>query len=70
MASSLDYSQFHLVFPPDVHAPYDQLLVRDMESKRKNLGGVLFIDRVLRALGITKGKHTIYSPLGPWGWGY
>jgi len=57
MASSLDYSQFHEVFRPDVNAPYDQLLVRDIESKRKKLGGVLFIDRVLRALGITKGER-------------
>ena len=56
IAVIMDYSQFHEVFRPDVNAPYDQLLIRDIETKRKKLGGILFIDRVLKALGIVKGK--------------
>jgi len=56
MAVSLDYSQFHQVFPPKAESPYSQPLIKEIEGKRKSLGGILFIDRVLKALGITKGK--------------
>jgi len=55
MAVSLDYTQIHEVFKPNVGIPYDAAFAKDMESKRKQIGGVLFIDRVLKALGITKG---------------
>lgn len=51
----MDYSQFHEVFKPDVDTPYDQHLVKDIEAKRKRLYGLLFVDRILKALGITKG---------------
>ena len=52
----MDYTQFHEVFKPDGGSPYNQHLIRDIEAKRKALGGVLFVDRVLKALGITKGN--------------
>lgn len=49
------YTNFHDVFPTEVHLPYDRRLQHDIEAHRKNAEGVLFIDRVMRALGISKG---------------
>lgn len=52
-----DYTRFHRVFRPEWGSPYtDGDLARDVETIRKSFNGVLFIDRVLRALGITKRK--------------
>lgn len=50
----LDFSQFSAAFPADGPKPYDQSGVREIETFRKALDGVLFIDRVLKALGITE----------------
>ncbi len=50
-----DYSQFHAVFPLEGQKPYDTNGVREIETYRKSFHGVLFIDRVLRALGIGEG---------------
>ncbi len=63
MAVSLDYSQFHEVFKPDVDTPYDQHLVKDIEAKRKRLYGLLFVDRILKALGHYEG-YDFLSALG------
>ncbi|KAH8888648.1 hypothetical protein GQ53DRAFT_749048 [Thozetella sp. PMI_491] len=57
-----DYSQFHVVFPVDGQKPYDTNGVREIETYRKTFHGVLFIDRVLKALGIGEGKA--YPPKG------
>ncbi|TPX08143.1 uncharacterized protein E0L32_010210 [Thyridium curvatum] len=62
MATALDYAQFHQVFRPDVGSPYDQHLIREVEANRKSMNGLLFIDRVLKAMGITKAK--VYPPRG------
>lgn len=35
--------------------PYDRKFVQETETFRKSFDGALFIDRVLKALGITKG---------------
>ncbi|KAK1757265.1 protein ELYS [Echria macrotheca] len=58
----LDYTQFQAVFPIDGPKPYDQVGVKAIETFRKTFDGVLFIDRVLRALGITEAKA--YPPKG------
>lgn len=55
-----DYTQFHQVFRPDLGSPYDQEFVREIDVHRKSLNGVLFIDRVLRAVGITKCKSSFH----------
>ncbi|EFX03382.1 hypothetical protein CMQ_5432 [Grosmannia clavigera kw1407] len=60
MTGRLDYRSFHDVFGVEGKLPYDQYINRDIESKRKSLGGVLFVDRVLTALGVSKVK--IYPP--------
>jgi hypothetical protein len=51
----LDFSQFSAAFPTDGPKPYDQNGVREIETFRKSFDGVLFIDRVLKALGIGEG---------------
>lgn len=58
----VDYTQFHQVFPPDLGSPYAPDLIREIETYRKSFDGVLFIDRVLKALGVTKAKS--YPPKG------
>ncbi|OAA65245.1 hypothetical protein SPI_02032 [Niveomyces insectorum RCEF 264] len=60
MANRLDYRKFQDVFGAGDNLPYDQHINRDIESKRKSLGGVLFVDRVFGALGVTKVK--LYPP--------
>lgn len=51
-----DYSKFHAVFPLEGQKPYDANGVREIETYRKTFHGVLFIDRVLKALGIGEGS--------------
>ncbi|KAK4111597.1 hypothetical protein N656DRAFT_711433 [Canariomyces notabilis] len=58
----LDFSQFSAAFPTDGPKPYDQNGVRVIETFRKSFDGVLFIDRVLKALGLGEGKP--YPPRG------
>ncbi|KAK3346728.1 nuclear pore complex assembly-domain-containing protein [Lasiosphaeria hispida] len=58
----LDFTQFHAAFPTDGPKPYDQNGVRAIETFRKAFDGVLFIDRVLKALSITEPKA--YPPKG------
>ena len=52
----LDYAHLHAVFPSDGYLPYDQRGNHEIDTLRKTLDGVLFIDRVLKALGIGEGK--------------
>lgn len=52
-----EYIHAHKVFRPEWGTPYaNQEFVHEIEVFRKSFNGVLFIDRVLRALGITKCK--------------
>lgn len=55
VARMLDYNEFSNSFPTAGPNPYDQNGVRAIETFRKGFDGVLFIDRVLRALGIGQG---------------
>ncbi|KAK3290713.1 nuclear pore complex assembly-domain-containing protein [Chaetomium fimeti] len=61
-AKMLDFSQFAAAFPTDGPKPYDQNGVREIETFRKSFEGVLFIDRVMKALGVSEGKA--YPPRG------
>lgn len=50
-----DYTHAHKVFRPEWDSPYaNSDFVREIEVFRKSFNGTLFVDRVLRALGITK----------------
>ena len=51
-----DITQFQAIFPTDGAKPYDQKGIKEIETFRKSFDGTLFIDRVLRALGITEGE--------------
>ncbi|KFA70617.1 hypothetical protein S40285_04703 [Stachybotrys chlorohalonatus IBT 40285] len=53
MASLEDYQA---VFSPKLQWPYDRKAIQGIESHRTTYEGYLFVDRVLRALGILKGK--------------
>ncbi|KAH8683512.1 nuclear pore complex assembly-domain-containing protein [Ilyonectria robusta] len=55
-----NYANLHDVFPSGLPNPYDRKLQHEIESSRKSFDGILFIDRVLRAVGITKAK--VYPP--------
>ncbi|KAK4231988.1 nuclear pore complex assembly-domain-containing protein [Podospora fimiseda] len=57
----LDFTHFSTAFPSDGPKPYDPNGVRQIETFRKNFDGTLFIDRVLRALGINDGPK-VYPP--------
>ncbi|KYK54078.1 Elys [Drechmeria coniospora] len=56
----LDYTKHQDVFPAGLQSPYDRKLQHEIEEHRKSLGGSLFIDRVMKALGISKAK--LYPP--------
>ena len=51
----MDYSRFEAVFPQKAFA-YEKRHQQEIEAFRKSVDGTLFIDRVLKAVGITKGK--------------
>jgi len=51
----IDLSDYTAVFPTDGRNPYQANDVREIENFRKKFDGVLFIDRVLQALGIAQG---------------
>lgn len=55
VAKMFDYTNLHEVFAEGLANPYDRETQRDIEHSRKEFDGALFIDRVLRAVGITKG---------------
>lgn len=56
------YTEFDQVFDLSLKSPYDRKTCQDIEAARSNFDGVLFIDRVLKALGITKGTHQNNQP--------
>ncbi|KAF3068184.1 Protein ELYS [Trichoderma lentiforme] len=56
----IEYTDYQKVFPPGAQMPYDRKRIHEIEARRKELGGQLFIDRVLKALGISKSK--VYPP--------
>ncbi|KAK0673636.1 nuclear pore complex assembly-domain-containing protein [Cercophora samala] len=60
----LDFTHFNAAFPTNGPSPYDPTFARQIETFRKSFDGVLFIDRVLRALGI-KDASKVYPPHSP-----
>lgn len=57
-----DYREFQQVFPAGAQLPYDRELQAEIENSRNIFGGVLFIDRVMNALGLSKGLHSASCP--------
>ncbi|KOS17469.1 Uncharacterized protein ESCO_002784 [Escovopsis weberi] len=60
----MNVTQFRKLFPTGMQMPYDRKLQQDIEARRKDAGGQLFIDRVLKALGVTKAKYPPKSDTG------
>ncbi|KAM0324858.1 hypothetical protein ACHAQA_007824 [Verticillium albo-atrum] len=56
----LDYTKFDEVFGPPVGNPYNKQALQEIDTFRRGSNGVLFIDRVLNALGLSKAKS--YPP--------
>lgn len=50
-----DITNFVDVFPTEGELPYDRSAQADIETRRRSFDGSLFIDRVLKALGVAKG---------------
>lgn len=57
-----DYTHASRVFKPEWASPYsDAKVVKDIEVMRKEFNGTLFIDRVLRTLGIANRKWDAHA---------
>ena len=63
-----DCTRFQDVFPAGAQLPYDRHLQQEIEASRRKLDGALFIDRVLKALGIAKSMYAVGSVLGKFDW--
>lgn len=57
-----EYTDYHKVFPAGAQVPYDRKRIHEIEARRKDLGGQLFMDRVLKALGISKSQSRPITP--------
>lgn len=57
-----EYTDYHKVFPAGAQVPYDRKRIHEIEARRKDLGGQLFMDRVLKALGISKSQSRPMAP--------
>lgn len=53
-----DYNHYEHVFPTSAAFPYDRKSIQETDTYRKSFNGALFIDRVLSALGLTKGMQS------------
>ncbi|RCI09241.1 hypothetical protein L249_1408 [Ophiocordyceps polyrhachis-furcata BCC 54312] len=54
----LMHSRYDDVFHAKLKFPYDRTLQHEIEHHRKAQGGLLFIDRVMKALGVVKGSSS------------
>jgi hypothetical protein len=54
-----DYNNFEHVFPTAAVFPYGRKSIQETETFRKSFNGALFIDRVLSALGLSKGMRVL-----------
>ncbi|CAJ2509658.1 Uu.00g146840.m01.CDS01 [Anthostomella pinea] len=57
----MDISRFDRIFGPMNPFPYNRNILQRIEASRPDLGGSLFIDRVLKALDLSQAT-TIYPP--------
>ncbi|KAJ2899073.1 Protein ELYS [Zalerion maritima] len=58
--AAFNYADYDQLFVLDLKFPYAANTVKEIEVSRRELGGILFIDRVLSQLNITKSKF--YPP--------
>lgn len=55
MTKMLEPSQFDRIFGSLDPFPYNRSFTQNLEASRRSLEGFLFIDRVLKALNLSKG---------------
>jgi hypothetical protein len=60
----IDYANFDDAFG-NAPSPYSRSAMKKIESRRNDLGGVFFIDRVIMALGVSECESPAGSP-APW----
>lgn len=53
----IDYSNFDRVFGSLNPYPYNRTFIQEADTYRRSFEGALFVDRVLAALGHSKGKR-------------
>lgn len=58
-----DYEEFDDVFGAGEDVAYDGKAVKKIRDNRAALEGELFIDRLLKALGLSKGTDSIHDML-------
>lgn len=59
----IDYTNFDRVFGQVSPFPYSRTVIQETESYRRSFEGALFIDKILGALGLTKGPDSPYPNL-------
>lgn len=59
----IDCTKFHRVFGSMDNFPYGRKALQEADTHRRTLGGALFIDRVLAALGHAKGMWPTRSSM-------
>lgn len=57
----MDFDQFEAVFGFKSDVAYNQQTIDEIVRHRRALENVLFVDRLLKALGIEKGEFNIYD---------
>ena len=60
-----DLDDFEAVFGNNSNIAYEKSAADAIRKKRQSLENELFIDRLLKALGIREGKNDLYSINGP-----
>lgn len=56
----IDYTNFERIFGQLSPFPYNRTVIQEAESYRRSFEGALFIDKILAALGLSKGRaHAI-----------
>jgi hypothetical protein len=57
-----DYRDFQQVFPAGAQLPYGREFQAEIDYSRKTFDGLLFIDRVMQALGLPSSMRLTSSP--------
>ena len=63
-----DSDDFEVVFGTNSNIAYDETAANDIKRRRRSLENELFIDRLLKALGVQKGMSYIRNIFCSRGW--
>lgn len=65
-----DFDDFEVVFGNNSNIAYETAVADDTRKRRRSLENELFIDRLLKALGVQRGATYIGNKLYPKVWSY